>query len=416
MVKKQSPSARSRLPGELPPIGDTEHREKTRRRRQARRAGKPPRGIYTAIAVLLTCAVAMVVWVNRENLKPANLSEWVQTQMLGLATGDGYPLKLGSENVKPRNFISSGKNVFLTSDTAVQAYNGSAKQLFSRKHSFAEPMMKVSENRVLIYNLSGTGYQLESPLRTLVNGTADGKLMGGDVCANGRYALLTQQDGYCGKLTVYLPDGQVAYSYSFSEYYPTAVALNSSGTRAVVTASNTKDGELTGVVYELNFSSKTSVKPLAQFDNTFFIDVSYTEQGGILAVGDTQTTALSASGKVLHTYSYGDGELSTWELSKNMAVLGLSSFHNAADSTLAAVSAEGKLLGSVQVKGNISSVSGYGDTTMAALCNKQVLAFTSGGHAAGSCSADSNARAIALRSGREVYVLEVSEVELQKLS
>ncbi|HCM24786.1 MAG TPA: hypothetical protein DHW78_10745 [Ruminococcaceae bacterium] len=405
-------SSDSRLPGELPPIGSQKSQKNWRKTVQ--RSQKPPRGIYTAIIILLICAVVMAVWVNRESLKPENISEWMQTEMLGLGTGNGYPLHLSSENIMPRNFMSAGKNIFLTSDTAIEAYNGSAKQLFSKKHSFSDPVMNVSGNRVLVYNLGGTGYRLENQLKTLVSDSADGKLLGGAVCSNGRYALLTQQDGYCGKLTVYLQNGQTAYEYSFSEYYPTAVALNDSGTQAAVTAVGTSGGEMVSVVYKLDFNSSSLVKPTASYSDTVFLDVAYTDTGGILAVGDKQTAAMDASGKALHAYHYDGGELSAWNLSSGMAVLGLSKFHNAANSSLTAINLNGNLIGSAQVDGTISSVSRFGNK-MAALSEGTVHAFTDAGQPAGSCSAGSNARAIALRSGNEAFVLEVSEIKLEKL-
>jgi hypothetical protein len=354
------------LPGELPPLGSTAKKRKIQK--------KKPHGIYTAIAILLVCAVVLALWVNRDSLRPENISEWVQTQMLGIGGGDGYPVHFDTENVQTRNFISSGKDIFYTSDTATRAYNTSGKQLFSRKHSFSEPVLKVNGNRVLVYNLGGTGYQLGNQLKTLVSSSTDNKLLGGAVCTNGRFALLTQEDGYCGELTVYLPDNQVAFSYSFSEYAPTAVALNSSGTRAVVTAVGASGGALTGAIYELDFNSNQAVKPVATYSDTAFLDVTYTENGGVLAVGDTQAVALTADGKKANACTYGDGELSAWNLQSSGAVLGISKFHNATEGTLLSVDTSGKQKASAQLSGVPTSVTCSG-STMAALCGSKVTAL-----------------------------------------
>lgn len=408
--EKQAP-----LPGELPPLGDRARRKEKRRIRRECRDGKPPKGIYAAIAILLVCAVVMAVWVNRENLKPANISEWIQTQMLGLGKGNGYPVRFNNESVQPRNFVAENKNIFLTSDISIQAYNGSAKQLFSRRHSLTNAVMKVSGNRVLVYNLGGTGYRLENQLKTMVESNTDGKLLGGAVCANGRFALLTQEDGYCGQLTVYQQDGQVAFQYSFSEYYPTAVAMNAEGTRAVMTAVGVSNGALVSAIYELNFNSNHTVKPIAVYKDTTFLDVAYTNSDSILAVGDIQTVALDSSGKALGAYNYGDAELSAWNLRGGTAVLGLLDFHNATVSHLTAVGADGKALGTAKVSGSVSNVTQV-DGTMAALCGDKVYAFTTAGKAAGSCGAGNNARAVALRSSNQVFILDVSEIRMETLA
>lgn len=411
--QKQDPqqldSREELLPGELPPLGCAGRREK------GKRAGKAPKAVYRIIAVLLVCVVALAVWINRENLQPQNLVEWVQTQVVGLGVGDGYPASLSGDTVAPANFHSVDKDLYLTGDTSILCMNDSAKVLFSRKHSYADPVMRVKGNRVLVYGRGASGYRVENQIKTLVSGDAQGKILVGDVAANGRYALVTEAGGYCGKLTAYLNNNTVAYHYWFSDYYPTAIALNAQGTKAAVAAVGAHNGGLVSAVYVLDFNSSAAVKPVATYPDTYLRDIAF-DGTGILALGDVQAVALKADGTPLGSCDYKSGGLQAWQMDGNSAVLAVGSPNNASGMTLLHLDANAKTTASVNLAGKVTGVSLFGDA-MAALQGEQVQAYSaSTGAALGKADAGPDARAVALRTESEAYLLGVSEVRKVSLS
>ena len=397
------------LPGELPPIGAPRPHEKSGRR------GKHPRAIYRVIVILLICVVALVIWINRENLQPQNVVEWVQTQVIGMGVGDGYPAQLNGDTVAPQNFRSVGKNLYLTGDTTILCMNNTAKALFSRKHNYADPVMRVKGGRVLVYGRGSNGYRVENQLKTLVSGEADDKILTGDVTANGRYALITEAGGYCGKLTAYLNNNTVAYRYWFSDYYPTAMALNSDGTKAAVAAVGAKDGAMVSAIYVLDFNSNAAAKPIATYTDTYVRDIAF-DGTSLLAIGDKQTIALKADGTELGKYDYNGGDLTAWDLEGTSAVLAVSNLHNGTSTTLVHLDKQAKTTASAKLEGQVNAVSSFGDA-MAAVVNGQVQSFSiSSGAALGKADAGSDARALAMRSESEVYILGISEVRMVTLS
>lgn len=393
------------LPGELPPL---------RPRRRRKRPGRP-RLLRRVLLILLACVLLLFLWLNRENLKPENFPTWIQSLLTGAQTGEGFPLDLHGETVQPENFRSSGQNLCLTGSTSILSVNGTAAQLYSRKHSYAQPVMKPNGSRVLVYSLGGTGYRMEGAQKTLAAADADGKILDAALADNGAYALLTQQEGYCGKLTCYQKDNRVAFRYWFSEYYPTAVALDPDGSHAVVAATGTQGGALCSVLYVLNLDSGKAAKPVATFPNTLLRELSYSGDGSIMAVGESALFALQENGQLTGTYAY-NGALAAWELQAGRAVLAIGDFRAAENARLVSVDSRGKALTTVTLKGKVSSVSLFGGT-MAALCEGKVQAFSAaGGTAVGACSAGDDARAIALRSESQAYILGVSEVRLGTLA
>lgn len=388
--------------------------ERRRKNHAKRHESRVPSWVYRIIVILILCVVSMLLWFNRSNLTPANVLEWVQTQVVGIGVGDGYPYSITGSVVSPGNFKSVNKELVMARDTELTVLNSTAKEVISRQHSFSSPVMKLNGPRTLIYNLGGKGYRLESQTATLVKADAQQNILAGALAANGRYALVTQADGYCGCFTAYTADNQVLFQYWFSDYYPTAAALNAAGTRAIVTGVSAKDGGLTSAVYLLDFSNTKTVEPLAVYPENMMLDAAFCNDGTAVAIGDRLTAVINTNTSKKVDYDYQGLQLAAYDVDTGRTVLSLSPYKDAADCNLVVLDQAGKAAVSVPMKQKVKSVSLFGDTA-AALGGGQVYFYSaSTGSGQGSCSAGSDAKAIALCDESSVYILGVSEVRLAK--
>ncbi len=384
--------------------------EERRRKKRVHRESRIPRWVYKIILILILCVLVMLVWFNRSNLTPSNVVEWVQNSVVGMGIGDGYPAKIAGNFVSVGNFESVNKEAVIVSDIAMTALNSTAKEVVSRQHSFSKPVMKVKGNRMLIYNLGGKGYQLEGQSKTLVKANGQENILAGALAGNGRYALITEAGGYFGQLTAYTADNKPQSRYWFSEYYPTAAALNQDGTKAAVTAVSAKDGGLVSAVYLLNLNSEKTVSPYAVYSENMMLDVDYCDDGTVVAVGDKLTVVIQANQRTKTNFDYQGLQLSAYCVDASRTVLSLSPYGDCANSKLVILDKTGKATVTINLKQSIKSVSLYGDT-VAALADGQVYFYsvTTGG-SMGSCSAGSDAKAIGLRDESSVYILGVSEI------
>lgn len=382
------------------------------RKKRVHRESRIPRWIYKIILILILCVLTMLVWFNRSNLTPNNVVEWVQNRVVGMGIGDGYPAKIAGNFVLSGNFKSVNKEVAIVSDIAVTALNTTAKVVVSRQHSFSKPVMKVNGNRMLIYNLGGKGYQLEGQSKTLVKTNGQENILAGALASNGRYALLTESSGYFGLLTAYTDDNKAQSNYWFSEYYPTAVALNAGGTKAAVTAVSAKDGGLTSAVYLLNLNSEKTVAPFAVFSENMMLDIAYCDDGTVVAVGDKLTMVINSNQSTKINFDYQGSQLSSYCVDSSRTALSLSPYKDAASGRVVVLDKTGKAAVSLNFEQKIKSVSLYGDT-VAALVGGQVHFYSvTTGSATGTCIAGSDATAIALCDENSVYILGVSEIRL----
>ncbi|MVB10359.1 hypothetical protein CAFE_10470 [Caprobacter fermentans] len=371
-----------------------------------------PRWVYRIVLILILCVAGTLGWMNRDNLTPANALEWIQARVVGMGVGDGYPHSIAGTSVLPKNFVSADKNVYFASDTSLTVMNSTAKELVSRQHSFSDPVLRLGGNRMLLYNLGGRGCQLESMNRTVKKISVDQNIIAGALARQGEYALLTEADGYCGELTVYTADGREQFHYWFSDYYPTAVALDPDGTRAAVTGVNVANGVMKSAVYLLDLSSAKAQPPLAVYDGNMIFDVSWNGDSAVTAFGDQAAVIVNADSKAKTEYGYGAMQLTAYCSCESMTALGFSSYSGSSDSAFVVLDRSGKKILSQQLQGAIRSVSMYGSAA-AALCGSKVSFYTTSPvGAAGTCDAGNDAKAVAMKDETSAYVLGVSEIRL----
>lgn len=387
----------------------------SRPQRQTRhRNPRIPRWIYRVIVILAASVLGMLLWFNRANLTPENILEWIQVQTIGMGVGDGYPTPIVGNSVEKGNFFCQNKELYVLSDTRLTILNSTAKELVSRQHSYSSPAMQSAGSRVLLYNIGGTGYEIEGFSNTLFSGNTSENLFTADISQNGKYALVTEDRGYCAKMMVYSSDHTEQYSYEFSDCYVTDISLNRDGSRAAVCGITAEDGSIVSAVYLFDFSNPNA-EAVVLFDSCFLMDVEYCENGSVIAVGDSLVSIIDSGGNRTD-YGFNGQKLSSYAIDNGRVVLSLLPYENSTASRLLVIGESGQQIMSVDLPSISSCVSLYADTA-AALVNSQVLFYAvSSGVSLGEAAAGSDAKAIALIDEQNLYVLGVSEIRKTNIS
>lgn len=372
-----------------------------------------PRWVYRILLILALSALAVLGWYNRSNLTPSNVLQWAQSRIVGFGIGDGFPQAIAGSSVQPGNFLVSDGNLCVASDTALTVYNSTAKELMSVQHSFGNPVLKVSGQRTLLYNLGGKSFRLGSVGGTAKQVGVQQNILAGALSTDGRCAILTEADGYCGQLTVYTENGTVQSYYWFSDYYPDAVALNSDGTQAAVTGVSAQNGEMVSAVYLIDLNSGKAAQPVATYPGCLLHAVFWDGNSTVAAVGDTCASVINTASRTKKDYDYGGKQLSAYCFDGGRTVLALSSYGESSVSSLIVLDGNGSQLLSQRLAGNVLSVSLYGQTA-AALADGEAYfcSLSSAGQAVKKVQAGSDAKAVALRDENSAYLLGISEIRL----
>ena len=346
--------------------------------------------LYRIIAALLIAVVLLIILENKDNLTPENIGNWIRTKAVGFGFGDGYPAELTGSTALAGNFGAADGNLYVVSDTALTVLNGSAKEMFSARHSYNDPAVSEASGRYLLYNADGTGYRVETSSGTEISGTSDSSITTGVICDSGKFALAVQPSDYASELRVYNKNGSLQYKYSFADSYITAVALNTDGTRAAVASTITHAGTLISRITVLDMSE---TEPIAEYesDGNLIFAVQWNRSGRVTAIGDT-ATLVSDTGAVVSVSNYAYGGDST-----------LLIFRDSAEPVESDLS------------GRAVWLSAAGNKVAALLSSSVVSTDLTTGRQEAACNVPADTKSIAMADESTVYLLGVREIRKENL-
>ena len=386
-----------------------------RRRRRRRRQRRLPGWVYRIVAVLLIAVLGLVLYVNRGNLTPEKIGDWVQERVVGMGVGDGYPAAITGSQVLACNFTSASGDVVMVSDTHLTALNSTAKEVLSRQHSFSFPILRLNGDQALLYNLGGKGYQVETRAKTVFRGDAENNILGGAMAANGHYALLTESTDYLGQLTVYTGENEEQYVYRFSSCYPVTAALSPDASRALVCGVYAEGGAFASSLYLIDLNSSSGVEPSASFAETTPLAAYWYGDGTAAAVCDTLAAVVTESGAV-RRYGFGGWQLTCSAGGDGCTALGLSPYADAASGKLVLLDGQGREARSFSLSAEPDAVSVYGNTA-AVLADGTVCAYSiADGVLIAQADAGEDAVSLALANESSAYILGVSEIRTVSLN
>ena len=382
----------------------------------ALQAVPPPRiskKVYKIAAILLAAILLLLVLENWENLTPGNIGNWIRTKAVGLGFGDGYPAELAGSTAEAGNFGASGGNVYVVSDTALTVMNGSAKTLFTARHSYNNPAVSVASDRYLLYNMGGAGYQVETASGTQLSGTSEsGDITTGAIASSGKFALAIQPVDMASQLRVYNKDGSLQYEYDFADTYVNAVALNSDGTRGAVASVTSRSGRLVTRITVLDFSK---TEPVAEYEseNNLVLGLLWTRDNRVLAVGD-QAALVSNGSFEFEAYDYGGREVTALCLTDSRAVVSVSIYAFGGDSTLLIFGSSVQPV-EAALPGRAVQLSSAGSKVAALLSDQVVAADLVTGEVESYCESTADTKGLAMADEGSVYMLGVREIRKENL-
>ena len=383
-----------------------------------------PKPVLRVLLILLACGLAVFLWVNRANLAPDRVGDWIQESILGMGVGPGFPTPMVGSSISKDNFQSMDQDVVMVSDTSFVMLNKTAKELTNRQHSFSTPVLKIGGSRALIYNLGGNSFQIESRSKTILK--KDGlshNILAGDISQSGEFAIVTESEGYFSELTVYDKNTQAIdsedyrYRYYFSDYYITNVALNKEGTSVAAVGVTANEGALRSALYVFDDFENSQAKetPDYIFEDNLILAVRYLDNGNIAVVGDRETYIVTPSTGEQITYSYQQRSLANFDLSGNHVLLALSASNDGRSCDIVLLDEVGRISTEFSTSHKVISASYYEDR-IALLDSGTIYGYSQTGEETGSWDAGGDAQQIVLYSRDSAYVLGISQIRQVSLS
>ena len=325
--------------------------------------------IILAISVIVVMAVT-----NIDKLTPENISHWIAYDLLGMSEGDGYPASFSGADVDTGNFdLMDGVPVYC-SDTSVAVLNSNAGKYQDVSHAFANPILSTNSSYSIVYNEGATGYMIIDRNSVIKTGLTEKKIFCADVCPNGIYCILSEDDDYLSKLTVYR-----------------------------------KDDRLLSVLYVLDFSQGNYMQRY-EFDEIYIYDIRYLNNGNAIAVGDKSAYYIDINSGSKKDIEYHAKFLTTYTLDrKNGMLLSLSSTPDGKECEVIMINENGEQSADIQTSRQVLSMD-YRNDRVAVLFDREAYVYNMKGKKVGEIPSKSDSRKIRFADINSVYILGKSSL------
>ena len=206
--------------------------------------------VITAILVL-----GVLVWQNRDSLAPAAVTEWFERVVTGGSKGDGYPVDIGGDRVV--SMQPFGNQMAVLTDTALQLYNSTASQTADRAHTYADPLLRVKDDYMLVAELGGTRYTLHTKKESIFDGKVNYPILGAAVSANGQVAVATESSqSYRSEVVVFDRKGKKVFHWYSADLTVIDVTFHPRQKQIAVLGLSASNGEMRSTVQVFSLGGK----------------------------------------------------------------------------------------------------------------------------------------------------------------
>lgn len=206
--------------------------KKLERRRRARI-------FLAAVAAVIAAVIVLSVTV------PVSISESVMNLLMPIGAGK-YPIDLyGTQTL---NAVGKDFYYYVLTDADLTAVSNAGKKIYSVAHGYANPVLKTSSTRAMVYDQGGEGYMIYNLNDCTVSKETKDVIRAATVSRSGNYAVVSDCDSYTAAVRVYSKKNKLLFEWFSAVDMVNQVTLSASGKRLAVATVNGSAGQLNGKV------------------------------------------------------------------------------------------------------------------------------------------------------------------------
>lgn len=214
------------------------------------------------------CVVLLAAYLIVLSVHPVGVIEYLKSEYTSIGKGSGYNIDI--HDGKPKYTISADDKYVVVSSNYVNCYNGNGKTIFEQSHSLAEPVVKLSDTRYLLYGQGERALKVNTFSDELYSVNFESGIITAAISDSGVFAVATKAEGYSSGVAVFNKRNEKIFEWFSSDETINNLALSSSGKNLAVSTVKVSDGKFLSTLYVLNFNSADAV-----YKKTYSDDVVY---------------------------------------------------------------------------------------------------------------------------------------------
>lgn len=368
--------------------------------------GKKNKRIIGYITFACVLSVIVIIAVLFNSIAPTGVIDWMKVSFSGSSGGE-FPIEYDS-SIANDIYVENERLLVLTG-TDIKCYNSSGAEIYSRIQGYADPSIKTSEMRTLVLERGSFRYKIESSYDTVYEDELENKIVTGDICNNGTYAIVTESQSELCEVTVYNKNNSAIYRFNSVSGYITDVSLSDDGKRLCVVSIGAENAKLVSSVSVYKTSSVDAVFTNKYSDETVY-KCNY-NGNNINLITEKRMLCLNGKGEQKE-FLFGDLKLQRYEFSGSNTLLCLAPDAGSAVTTVAVISSGCKEKAKFSVEYSI--VSACADKgSIYLLSDTEILKYSYSGELKQSAKTDKGAISIKVLNGKVVilYADKLDKVE-----
>ncbi len=218
---------------------------------------KKAKRIKSIIALLLAVIIIVVLFLVHIS-SPTGLTDLIKCSFARRGSGSGFPITLSGGTVEEVD-ITDGC-ITVLSDTYIEMYNVSSKELVSEQHKYSSPKLQTSKTRALIFDQGAEELSVYDITGKIFSRDMKEPILTASIGRNGTYAVVTDPEDIAAKVYVYNKNNSLLFDWESKSDLVNSVSVSNNGKYVVVSTVNAKNGEYSNSLKTFNTKSKEIVK------------------------------------------------------------------------------------------------------------------------------------------------------------
>lgn len=231
--------------------------------------------VFAAFTAVLIIAVIILQYVF-----PAGIIRTVSNSIALMGSGV-YPIELDSSDTV--NSVCKTSHYYVLTDTKVNAFTSSGKELYSYNHGFENPVIRTSSAGALVFEQGGNGLTIFNLNGVSEEITLEKEIITAAISDSGNYAVVSRSDKYASAVTVYSKSSKRLYEWYSAKDTVNSAALSPNGKKLAVSTFSAQVGQYKSQLRILSYDS-AEPEHSESFDGSIVYSLENTPSSSLVVV------------------------------------------------------------------------------------------------------------------------------------
>ncbi len=262
-----------------------------------------------------------------------------------------FPVSL--KNEVPSHIYASNSGIVVISDVEILFFADDSVEEKSYLHNYANPIAKVAGNRVLTYDQGGYALRVDTKSGNMFELQLENTMLFGEINSAGYIAVVTSDERYTSKLSVYNNNYELIYNYYTNEHI---AALDfTSNNECVLIGNKTDNGKMNTALYKLSFDSETEI--MEQIIPDFFgLSLDVKSDGSMALISKDKLLLLNEDGVELSEFTFNSPLVNIFDEHDEYTVISVQDIKNPNHTDVHLFDMNGMLINQVTVDGVVDDI------------------------------------------------------------